>query len=142
MTAMLSDSKIIECVDIARRLCESSGRKDSRFYAKGFLAKTFGIYTKPQYPKGFEIRSIEDLWVRFQPRSADDLQKATLLAEWSLLLGIPETSTKEQVLDRITLIKKRQQLNYQEGLAKGIKYQFMNPFESLCREISRSGKSL
>lgn len=134
---MFSHENIIHCIDLARQFSEQKGSKDSKFYEKGFLANVFGIYTKTYYPKENEIQTIVQLWHRFAPKYLSDIEKAKLLTEWTRLLGIKKEITPEIILNEVAIIRQRQKEDYAKGRDKGIYYSFMDPFNSIVRELNK-----
>lgn len=132
---MFKDSTIASCIDLARGITERNGYKDPKYYEPTFAARVFGAFSKPKYPKETDISSLEELWVQFRPKSASNEQNAELLSSWISILGLSENLTATLLLDRVNEIQARHKVQYSEGVAKGVRYTFMDPFHTIVREI-------
>jgi hypothetical protein len=132
---MFTKEVVKKCVDMARSVDMQASSVDPKFYESGFLANVFGVYTTPFYPNLDSIRSIEDLWRSFYPRLATDKQKAELIVGWVHLLDSSFNITTDSVLAQFKVIMNRQAADSSAGQSKGIRYQFLDPFVIIAKDI-------
>jgi hypothetical protein len=132
---MLTKVNIVRCVDLARTLAEQAGPKEAKYYRRNFLSKFLGIYSKVFYPDVNTVHGVEDLWRAFEPRLATIKQKAELLASWVKVIRPDYICESQVILDKFEALKARHVVQNEAARARGSRYQFMDPFRTIAREL-------
>lgn len=136
---MYSYDKFATCIDLNRSLLERNGVKPPIYYKRDLLSKIFGICREPTYEIANSSKTVADLWWKLYGtiEKLSDANKAFLMKSWLALFDC--IVEEQEILNQIEKIREQQSEEYKKGLAKGYKYQFLDPFVVLIREYEKKG---
>jgi hypothetical protein len=136
------NSSIKLCIDVARVFNERTGKKDARFYKQDWLARTWGIYRKPHYPKQLEYACtsvIEALWKQYKPASEDFCERAALLASWLSILYPDSAPLSGDIVSRYNYLVVSQSIARSDAKASGYSLNITEPFDVIARDLEDVG---
>lgn len=127
-------NEIKSCIDSARTHSEKRGRKDAKYYERNWLAKIFGIYTKPLYPSIHEIKTFSDLWNRYQP-NIQPADKVSEFIKWIEYCKVENVVDEQKLQSMISEIEIRHSREKTEGAKQGIRYHMAQPVDVAIKSL-------